>query len=87
MRIEEIGLVVGYKKEKIRNFLEMNSSILSKIKEGEYATFELLEEIGKRIKKDSILRTAFNNEVKIIVPGIIDSILEFKFGCIHKIIS
>ncbi|MEM7825607.1 MAG: deoxyhypusine synthase family protein, partial [Candidatus Aenigmatarchaeota archaeon] len=50
--------------------------ILSKIKEGEYATFELLEEIGKRIKKrDSILRTAFENKVKIIVPGIVDSIL------------
>lgn len=50
--------------------------ILSKIKEGEYATFELMEEIGKRIeKKDSILRKAFDNGVKIIVPGIVDSIL------------
>ncbi|MCS7105816.1 MAG: deoxyhypusine synthase [Candidatus Aenigmarchaeota archaeon] len=50
--------------------------ILSKIKEGEYATFELLEEIGKSIdKKDSILKAAFDNKVKIIVPGLVDSIL------------
>ncbi|MEM7819129.1 MAG: deoxyhypusine synthase family protein, partial [Candidatus Aenigmatarchaeota archaeon] len=68
-----------------KNFQE----ILSKIKEGEYATFELLEEIGKRIeKKESILRVAFENEVKIIVPGIVDSILGIQvwmFSQDHKL--
>ncbi|MEM5834627.1 MAG: deoxyhypusine synthase [Candidatus Aenigmatarchaeota archaeon] len=63
--------------------------ILSKIKEGEYATFELLEEIGKRIeKKDSMLRVAVENGVKIIVPGIVDSILGIQFWMFsqdHKI--
>jgi|YelNatPaOPRAMG01_1025707.scaffolds.fasta_scaffold36908_2 deoxyhypusine synthase len=50
--------------------------ILGKMKEGEYATFKLMQEIGKRIKKkDSILRAAFENGVKIIIPGIVDSIL------------
>ncbi|MGC8812294.1 MAG: deoxyhypusine synthase family protein [Candidatus Aenigmatarchaeota archaeon] len=51
-------------------------NILGKIKEGEYATFELMEEIGKNIqKRDSILRAAYEKGVKIFVPALVDSIL------------
>jgi len=50
--------------------------ILKEIGEGEYSTFELMAEIGKRIKdKNSIVRNAYENDVKIIVPAFVDSIL------------
>jgi len=57
--------------------LEKNiQRILKQIEDGEYATFELMEEIGKRIEdKNSIIRNAFENKVKIIIPGLVDSIL------------
>ena len=57
--------------------LEKNiQRILKQIEEGEYATFELMEEIGKRIEdKNSIVKNAFENKVKIIIPGLVDSIL------------
>ncbi|MEM7821318.1 MAG: deoxyhypusine synthase family protein [Candidatus Aenigmatarchaeota archaeon] len=55
-------------------------SILYKLKEKEYSTFELIEEIGKRIKdKNSIVRNASKKGIKIIVPGIVDSILGIQF--------
>jgi len=50
--------------------------ILKEIGEGEYSTFKLMEEIGKRIEdENSILKNASDEKVKIIVPGLIDSIL------------
>jgi deoxyhypusine synthase len=50
--------------------------ILKEIGEGEYSTFELMTEIGKRIKdKNSIVRNAYENDVKIIIPAFVDSIL------------
>ena len=57
--------------------LEKNiQRILKQIEDGEYATFELMEEIGKRIEdKNSIIKNAFENKVKIIIPGLVDSIL------------
>lgn len=54
--------------------------IFRQMKEGEYATHELMNEIGKRMKnKDSIVRTAAENNVKIIVPAFADSILGIQF--------
>lgn len=51
-------------------------NILKDIKDGEYATFELMSEIGKRIKdEDSIIRNAYEKDVKIIIPAFVDSIL------------
>ncbi|HKZ45740.1 MAG TPA: deoxyhypusine synthase family protein [archaeon] len=51
-------------------------NILKKIKDGEYPTFELMDEIGKRMKdKNSIVRAASKNGVKIITPALVDSIL------------
>lgn len=52
--------------------------ILKDIPEGSYATYELMNEIGKRFKKNSIVRTAFENDVKIIVPAFFDSFLGFQ---------
>jgi len=50
--------------------------ILNNIPDGEYSTFDLLYEIGKRIDdSDSIIKCASINKVKIIVPALIDSIL------------
>jgi len=50
--------------------------ILEEIGEGEYSTFELMSEIGKRIKdKESIVRNAYEKNVKIIIPAFVDSIL------------
>jgi deoxyhypusine synthase len=50
--------------------------ILKNIEEGEYSTFELLNKIGRRIKdKNSIVRTAYENDVKIIIPAFVDCIL------------
>lgn len=57
--------------------LEKNvQKILADIGEGEYSTFELIHEIGRRIEnKDSIIRAAFENDVKIIIPAFADSVL------------
>lgn len=62
---------------KTMSTMEKNiQKILKEMKEGEYSTFELMEEIGKRIKdKDSIVRNAYENGVKIIIPAFVDSIL------------
>jgi len=62
---------------KTMSTMEKNiQKILEEIKEGEYSTFELMEEIGKRIKdKKSIVRNAYENNVKIIIPAFVDSIL------------
>ena len=50
--------------------------ILKEIKDGEYSTFELMNEIGKRIgNKESIVRNAYEKDVKIIIPALVDSIL------------
>lgn len=51
-------------------------AILSEIDDGEYSTFDLIDEIGKRLKdKNSIVRNAYEKKVKIIVPALVDSIL------------
>jgi len=50
--------------------------ILSEIPDKTYSSFELTKEIGKKIKdKNSIVRNAFENNVKIIIPAFTDSIL------------
>lgn len=50
--------------------------ILKQIKDREYSSFELINEVGKRIEdKDSIVRNAAEKDVKIIVPALVDSIL------------
>ncbi|MFH0929384.1 MAG: deoxyhypusine synthase family protein [Candidatus Aenigmatarchaeota archaeon] len=50
--------------------------ILEKICEGDFSTYELMEEIGKRIDdKDSIAKAAAESGVKIIIPAFFDSIL------------
>ena len=50
--------------------------ILKEIKDGEYSTFELMNEIGRRIEdKRSIVRNAYEKDVKIIIPALVDSIL------------
>jgi deoxyhypusine synthase len=66
---------------KTMEVMEKNvQEIFKQIKEGEYATYELMNEIGRRIKnKDSIVRTAAENNVKIIVPAFSDSILGIQF--------
>lgn len=51
-------------------------NILKEIKDGEYSTFELIREIGKRIEDEkSIVRNAYEKDVKIIIPALVDSIL------------
>jgi deoxyhypusine synthase len=62
---------------KTMEVMEKNiQEIFKQIKEGEYATYELMNEIGKRIKnKNSIIRNTAENNVKIIVPAFVDSIL------------
>jgi len=53
--------------------------ILADIGEGTFTTYKLLNEVGKRIKdENSIVRSAFKNNVKIIVPAIFDSIFGFQ---------
>ena len=66
---------------KTMELVEKNvQEIFKQMKEGEYATYELMDEIGRRIKnKDSIVRTAAENNVKIIVPAFADSILGIQF--------
>jgi len=50
--------------------------ILSEIGEGTYSSYELLEKIGKKIDdKQSIVKAAVDNGVKIIIPAFFDSIL------------
>ncbi len=51
-------------------------TILSEVEDGEYSTFDLVNEIGSRLKdRNSIVRNAYEKKVKIIVPALIDSIL------------
>jgi deoxyhypusine synthase len=66
---------------KTMEVMEKNiQEIFKQMKEGEYSTYELMNEIGRRIKnKDSIIRTAAENNVKIIVPAFSDSILGIQF--------
>jgi deoxyhypusine synthase len=60
-------------------FEEGIQKILKEIGKGEFATYELLGKIGKKIEdKDSIVRAAADNGVKIIIPAFFDSILGFQ---------
>lgn len=53
--------------------------ILKKIPDGEYSSFEIVEEIGKRVSdKSSIVRAAADHGVKIVIPAFFDSILGFQ---------
>jgi deoxyhypusine synthase len=66
---------------KTMEVMEKNvQKIFKQIEEREYATYELMDEIGRRIKnKNSIVRNAAENNVKIIVPAFFDSILGIQF--------
>ncbi len=47
--------------------------MLDEIEADEFATFELMREVGKRLNdKNSILRAAYENDVHVFVPGITD---------------
>jgi len=75
---------------KTMSTMEKNiQKILKQMEEGEYSTFELMAEIGKRIKdKDSIVRNAYERGVKIIIPAFVDSILGIQvwmFSQDHKL--
>lgn len=60
-------------------FEEHIQKILKEIGEGEFATYELLEKIGKKTKDiNSIVKSASDNDVKIIIPAFFDSILGFQ---------
>jgi deoxyhypusine synthase len=51
-------------------------SILKGMKEGEYSTSELMEEIGSKLKdKNSFVKAASEKGVKVIIPALTDSIL------------
>jgi deoxyhypusine synthase len=66
---------------KTMEMMEKNvQKIFKEIKGGEYSTYELMNEIGKRMEnKNSIIRNAAENDVKIIVPAFMDSILGIQF--------
>lgn len=54
--------------------------ILSRLKDSEYATYEIMSEIGERLHDSkSIVSTAEKKNVKIIVPAFADSILGMQF--------
>jgi len=53
--------------------------IFGKIKDGEYATYEIMEQVGKNIGGNSIVGAAAKNGVKVIVPAFSDSILGMQF--------
>lgn len=53
--------------------------ILKEMPPGRYASYELLDDIGARIRdRGSILRAAYENNVKVLVPALTDSILGFQ---------
>jgi len=54
-------------------------NIFGSIKDGDYATYEIMEEVGKRIDANSIVGAAASKDVKIIVPAFADSILGMQF--------
>lgn len=58
---------------------ESTQKILEEIPDGSYSTYEIINEIGKRTEdKGSIVRAAFENDVRIIIPAFFDSILGFQ---------
>jgi len=64
--------------------------ILKEIGEGNFSTYELIGDIGKRLEdKNSLVRVACDNNVKIIVPAFFDSILGLQvwmYSQDHKMI-
>jgi deoxyhypusine synthase len=52
--------------------------ILSDIPDGTYASYELMNEIGKRLKHECIVKTAAQHNVKIFIPAFFDSFLGFQ---------
>lgn len=68
---ESYGLII---EEKMKQFLE---EIYSNNKE--LATYELIWEIGKKIKnKDSIMHWSYKNKIPMIVPGITDGSVGYQ---------
>jgi deoxyhypusine synthase len=54
--------------------------IFGKMKDGEYASYEIMNEIGKQLDdKNSIVCSAARKNVKIIVPAFVDSIIGMQF--------
>jgi len=77
-KISRIYDIISPDKSSIK-FEEEVQMILKEIGEGSFATYELLEKIGKKIEdKNSIIKTAVDNDVKIIIPAFFDSILGFQ---------
>lgn len=65
---ESYGIII---EEKMRQFLkEINSKELS--------TYELVWELGKRLKKDSIMHWCWKNQIPMIVPGITDGAVGYQ---------
>lgn len=66
---------------KTMGVMEKNiQDIFKQMKDGEYSTYELMQEIGRKIKnKNSVVGNAVENSVKIIVPAFVDSILGIQF--------
>ncbi|MFH1474183.1 MAG: deoxyhypusine synthase family protein [Candidatus Aenigmatarchaeota archaeon] len=61
------------------DFEEGIQKILKTIKGKKLSTYELMEEIGKKIEdENSIVKAAAENGVKIIIPAFFDSILGFQ---------
>lgn len=79
--VESYGIIL---EKKMTEFLE---EIYSEKKE-ELATYELVWEIGKRIKnKDSILYWCWKNKIPVIIPGITDGAIGYQiwqFSQDHK---
>ncbi len=57
--------------EKMREFLK-------EINANELATYELVWELGKRLKNDSIMHWCWKNEIPMIIPGITDGAVGYQ---------
>ncbi len=65
---ESYGIIL---EEKMRQFLnEINAK--------ELATYELVWELGKKLKKDSIMYWCWKNEIPMIIPGITDGAVGYQ---------
>jgi len=65
---DSYGIII---EEKMRKFLkEINAKELS--------TYELVWELGKKLKKDSIMYWCWKNEMPMIVPGITDGAVGYQ---------
>jgi len=65
---ESYGIII---EEKMRKFLK-------EINANEMATYELVWELGKRLKNDSIMYWCWKNEIPMIIPGITDGAVGYQ---------